>query len=859
MSKTLLTVAFIVAAVAAPELIPGLLGVAAGSLVAIAATAAVEVGLSLAANQLIGPSTPKGIGGQVNNQVQRLFTTSDTTAPRKIVFGITAGATDLRYQSYTGTNQRYYEQIIAVASHQVNSIFEIWFDNEKAWTSSGGVQGRYVGFLTVDAITLGTSSNGIAIDGTWTSTCTLTGCAYIHLKFDLLGTAATGGTNNSPFASGVTSRVTVRTNGALIYDPRLDSTVSGGSGSQRANTQSTWAWDANASRNPALQLLWYLLGWKINGKLAVGRGIPPARLDLASFAVAANACDASITLNGGGTEPRYRADGVVTEGDDPQSVIESLCAAMNAVLRDAGGKLSLTVLTNDLASPVASFTEADILGSEQWDQTPSLSSTFNICRGRRVDPSDNALYQLVDVPEASLTSNDGIDRIDTMDMPFVSSNGQAQRLLKQRLQRKQYQGKFTLTGNARWWQTSLGNVIQLSHAGLGWTNKLFRVAAQSISRDGTTKMTLIEENAAIYAWSNNEAAAVTPGTPTIYDPLHSPLSVITAKLGTVAVPRGFWSSASVAYNVNDLVYYGGTAWICILAYTSSATTPPNDPTHWQKYSSATLDDLGDGTTYGRPIISRLNGGKPWIDFAEPIHSNQNLDYIGDGPTYGRPIISRLNGGKPWIDFAEPIHSNKNIDYIGDGLTYGRPIISRLNAGKPWIDFAETIHSNKNIDNIGDGTTYRRPRSSMLSSGAYGIADIKRVPPLLAMNLGYKYSGSITFSTTFGSPCSATINVAAGTAVGPGVSYNANSTTITNSAGETHTYYLYYQETSDDPSTWGGTRTLNVVSDGNAVYQSNVVWIGTCTITYPTSSGGTVTGSPGVQGGGNVGQPGTAIP
>jgi hypothetical protein len=522
MSKTLLAVAFIVAAVAVPEILPGLLGVAAGSLAAIAATAAVEVGLSLAANALIGPTTPKGLGAQTNNQVSRLFTTFDTTAPRKIVFGITASAQDMRYQTYTGTNQRYYETIVAHASHKCHSIDEDWFDNEKSWTSAGGVQGRFSGFLTVDKREEGTSSNGIAIDSVWTSACTLTGCAYSHFKYDLLGTA-TDGSNNSPFASGVTSRVTTRIHGALCYDPRLDSTVAGGSGSQRATDQTTWVWDDNACRNPALQLLWYLLGWKINSKLAVGRGIPSSRIDLASFAVAANACDASIALNGGGTEPRYRSDGVITESDDPQSVIEGLCSTMNAVLRDAGGKLSLTVLTNDLASPVASFTEADVLGGEQWDQTPALSDTFNICRGRRVDPSDNALYQLVDVPEASLTSNDGIDRIDTMDMPFVSSNGQAQRLLKQRLQRKQYQGKYSLTGKARWWQTSLGNIVQMSHAGLGWSNKLFRVAAQSISRDGTAKMTLIEENAAIYAWANNEAAAVTPGTPTVYDPSHSPL------------------------------------------------------------------------------------------------------------------------------------------------------------------------------------------------------------------------------------------------------------------------------------------------------------------------------------------------
>jgi hypothetical protein len=52
--------------------------------------------------------------------------------------------------------------------------------------------------------------------------------------------------------------------------------------------------------------------------------------------------------------------------------------------------------------------------------------------------------------------------------------------------------------------------VQLSHQSYGWSNKLFRVVEQKISRTGQTKITLLEENTAIYAWDNSEAAAVTP-------------------------------------------------------------------------------------------------------------------------------------------------------------------------------------------------------------------------------------------------------------------------------------------------------------------------------------------------------------
>ncbi|WP_407815396.1 hypothetical protein, partial [Staphylococcus aureus] len=84
------------------------------------------------------------------------------------------------------------------------------------------------------------------------------------------------------------------------------------SGPMRADDQTTWAWDANACRNPALALLFFLLGWRIQNpstgawKLAINKGIPAARIDLASFITAANLCDEPVTRADGTTEPRYR-------------------------------------------------------------------------------------------------------------------------------------------------------------------------------------------------------------------------------------------------------------------------------------------------------------------------------------------------------------------------------------------------------------------------------------------------------------------------------------------------------------------------------------------------------------------------
>src|SRR5690606_26743977 len=118
-------------------------------------------------------------------------------------------------------------------------------------------------------------------------------------------------------------------------------TVAGGEGDMRADDQSTWAYkdgDDTIGENLPLQILRVLLGWKISGKLATGCGLPPERLDLQSFAVAANIADEAAAKVGGGTEPRYRGAGVLSEGDEPQTLLDAMCAACNAKLTDYGGK-----------------------------------------------------------------------------------------------------------------------------------------------------------------------------------------------------------------------------------------------------------------------------------------------------------------------------------------------------------------------------------------------------------------------------------------------------------------------------------------------------------------------------------------
>ena len=450
----------------------------------------------------------------------RLQVSVELRAPRKMIFGRTAMATDLRDQEVSA-DQSLVDRFITVASHRINAIQEVWFDDKMAWTSAGGVQGDYAGYLTVQTVLEGSGASAINIGPRMGSSRRYTGCAYVYLRFKTTGN---GKKAESPFAASIPTRVTIVGEGALVYDPRRDDTVPGGSGPQRADDQSTWAWDEGGSRNTALVMLWYLLGWRIRNpvtgamKLAVGKGLPAARIDLASFLTAANLCDEPVARSAGGTEPRYRCDGIASEGDDASTVLDQLKATMNAVLDDVDGKIRLTVLHNDLATPIGTLTADDVIGEFSWLQTPPLTDSINVIRGAYVDPSPASLYQLVDYPEVRIDSPDGIDRPQTITLAMVQSASQAQRLVKQRLQRLQYGGTFTAVFQASAWKYQKGDVVRLTFYPLGFDAKLFRIADMAIQIDGLVPMMLREEHPEIYSWDASDAAPVTSAVPTIYDP-----------------------------------------------------------------------------------------------------------------------------------------------------------------------------------------------------------------------------------------------------------------------------------------------------------------------------------------------------
>ena len=507
----------------------GTIGLSIGSVLAIGAGLTLAGGL-LAKKPQVSPS-----------QIDRTNVSLVVDAPRTIVFGHTALATDLRYQEFFGNNQENCGQVLLLASHWCESVEQVWLNDVLAWSATGGTQGIYNAYFYVKYFAQAVAGNSFTSGWSqrWGANAAFVGCATLYLEFKTSPNSSNG---SSPFGSGIPTRITIRGKAARVYDPRLDTSV-GGSGAMRVADQSTWAWASGSleiGRNPALCMLFYLLGWRIQNpvtgvwKLAVGLGIPVDRIDLGSFMTGANLCDEPVTLAAGGTEPRYRCDGMFSEADDPGTVLTALEGCMNAQLRDSAGKFVLQVFHNDLATPVIDLTDDDVLDDFTWDAGGALNDLKNVVKGRYTDPSDTSLYQLVDYPTRSIASLDGVDRIDVIDQALVQSPGQAQRLANQRLERYQYPGTFAGNFKARAWVLKDGDIVRLTFSALGFSQKLLRVAKATIQVTGVVPLVLAEENAAIYAWDSSDSAAIVVAAPQLFDPLQQPIQLAIADAAETA-------------------------------------------------------------------------------------------------------------------------------------------------------------------------------------------------------------------------------------------------------------------------------------------------------------------------------------
>lgn len=429
---------------------------------------------------------------------QRLNVSIDPDANRKIAFGETALGTDQVYWEAWGPESSYYDQVIAAAGHEIESFGKLYFDDEEVTFSGNNATGAYAGALTKADRTVGVSGTALTVGaGTkWTSACSLTGVAHYALRIQW---------SQEKFPRGIPSRVTRVGKGAKVYDPRRDSTR-GGSGSHRADDQSTWEYsptDSNGQpigRNPALQILWYEIGWRVTNPdtseeiLTCGRGRPLDDIDFASFITAANDCE----------DEGYYSDVLLSTGDAHATNIAVLEAACAGKVMDTGGRISLRIRTDTTGDIVQAFTDADIIDTEAgvWRPSLPLSERWNQGRGSFVDP--RALYRITPLPQPvrdlAYEAEDGWKRPGPeFRFDAVQDPDQAQKLIRLELNISRYMGVFTAPFNWRAKKVRIWDIVTLTSASDGFEDKLFRVLEKKTDPMGAIWLLLREDDPSIYS------------------------------------------------------------------------------------------------------------------------------------------------------------------------------------------------------------------------------------------------------------------------------------------------------------------------------------------------------------------------
>ena len=240
----------------------------------------------------------------------------------------------------------------------------------------------------------------------WTASSKLSGMAASMMSFTYDSKA------NPPFTSEISPAWIAK--GVKVYDPRLDSTYPGGSGSCRALDESTYVW----SENPALHGLTWCLGRWQNGKRVLGMGAPIASIDVAAFVEAANIADA----NG------WKAGGVVySRPDTGWTVLKSILQACSARPVKFGGRISCLINTPRVS--LATITDADIVGECSLAATQPRRSRINGVLPRyRSEAHDWQVVAADLVQVSSYVTADGDERTKDIEYALVQDATQATRL-----------------------------------------------------------------------------------------------------------------------------------------------------------------------------------------------------------------------------------------------------------------------------------------------------------------------------------------------------------------------------------------------------------------------------------------------
>jgi len=506
---------------------------------AFAAMFALGAGVSMLSKALI----PKpDLGAQMRGVT---VTTRDPAGPRKLVYGKVRTGGNVVFIDHSGGDNKYLHLVVVFASHEIQGYDEIWFNDNKIWTSTGGFQDDWGTYVTIDRKfgTAGQAASTTAEDTTnslvsassnWTTDHKLSGIAYIAFRLEW---------NRDKFPQGVPN-ITSVIRGKKVFDPRDES--------------------IGFSQNPALCVRDYLLDSKY------GLGEESANINYTALAAAANLCEEQVSLSGGGTQDRYQCNGVIDTSNQIRANIEQLLSCMGGRLTYSGGEYFIEGA--EYRTPTVTIDESVIISPIKTQTKQSRRSIYNSVKGTFLSEEKN--YKVLDYPAQTLKTLAGSFETDKkyrilfvgttdftaigassnavgveftatgagsgtgyasaaaaadgdllyldMPLPFVTNNFQAQRLAKIAARKSRQEIVVSMTVNLTGLKIKIGDTIYLDYDKLGYDGKVFEVIGYELvvrsSGEIGVQLECIETASEVYDWTTaDEEDFLSGGELDLYD------------------------------------------------------------------------------------------------------------------------------------------------------------------------------------------------------------------------------------------------------------------------------------------------------------------------------------------------------
>ncbi|PZU63770.1 hypothetical protein [Sphingobium sp.] len=453
------------AGAAAPLLAPGMAGAAGIAGVASAATlTAIGTYGGLAAGVLtaISTATAPGMSSQGS---QTSFTTNPQSGlpyamGRTRMSGLRIYANTNTRPGYTKFNDLLWFGAMLSIGGAIGGIEKFTADNEiVTFDASGNAIGDYHDYQA-QKIHLGgqqTSALALTLGGGsapgWTTSHKLSGITHAMwcLRYNKQGEMYGAGAPEPAWIG----------NWVKVYDPRLDSTYPGGSGSCRALVESTYVW----SDNPGLHALTWALGRWQNGKRTCGIGAPVANIRVAEFVECANVCEA----NG------WKVGGVEWATDSKWDTLKRILQAGGAIPTQTGAMVGCLVSTPRTA--IATIESRHLLDSLSIAATKSRRDRFNSVIPRYVDEdSDWSVISGTAITVSDYVTADKGQRTKEIDYPLVQVfSGQVAKqpgqLAAYDIVNSREAGPINFTTGPEWIGLKTGDVILLNVPEEGLVNQ----------------------------------------------------------------------------------------------------------------------------------------------------------------------------------------------------------------------------------------------------------------------------------------------------------------------------------------------------------------------------------------------------